>query len=125
MHFCPFSTCFNKSDTKRIIIFFTMCFTVRLLFVILAMKLNNKYLQLFSIPLLLISIGFSITYYKKKMIGAFKGRVWWHNLRPLHSLLYLYAFYMAYNKNNNTYKILLFDLILGTISLIIHYLLQR
>ena len=53
---------------------------------------------------------------------VFGGKIWWNNLRPIHSLLYFLFAYNAINGNRNAWQFLLADVIIGLISfLAFHY----
>ena len=49
-------------------------------------------------------------------------KIWWNNLRSLHASLYGLFAYFAITKNNNAWKILLVDVLIGLFSfLTFHY----
>ena len=53
---------------------------------------------------------------------VFGEKIWWNNLRPLHSLLYFLFAYNAIIGNRNAWIYLLIDVVIGLISfLIFHY----
>jgi hypothetical protein len=53
---------------------------------------------------------------------VFGEKIWWNDLRPLHSLLYFLFAYNAITGNKNSWVYLLIDVIIGLVSfLIFHY----
>ena len=61
--------------------------------------------------------------FKLRKTGAevFGNKIWWNNLRPIHATLYLLFSYLAINKNNNSWYVLLLDVIIGIIAFSIHH----
>ena len=109
---------------KRFLAFLLLCIPVRLGFVVIAKKVDKKYLPYLGYLAILPAIGFAYIYIsgKRKTGGeTFGQKIWWNNLRPLHSTLYFIFAYLALKKNNNAYIPLLLDVIIGLISFIIHH----
>lgn len=89
-----------------------------------AKTINKKYLPYCGYIGLIISIGFAYIYiFNKRKTGneTFGKKIWWNNLRPIHSLLYLIFAYLAINKKKTAYIPLLFDVIIGLISFLIYH----
>mgnify|MGYP001558604715 FL=1 len=65
------------------------------------------------------AIGFLLIYFgnlRKTGAEVFGEKIWWNNLRPLHGLLWgLFAYYAMQN-NNDAWKILLLDTLIGLFS---------
>ena len=110
---------------RRIVLFLVGCMGLRILFVLLAKKVPLIILQLMGVIAIMISIGFMYTAlfkYKKGDLGVTGGKVWWNEMRIFHSITYGLFAYLALTKNQNVaWKILLFDVIVGFSSFMIHY----
>lgn len=110
---------------KRFLLFLIGCIGTRTLFVLLAKNAGPKYLPLLGYLALLPAIGFIYIYLTgSRQTGAevFGGKIWWNDLRPIHSLLYFLFAYNAINGNTNSWMYLLIDVVFGLLSfLIFHY----
>jgi hypothetical protein len=102
------------------------CIGVRSLFVVIAKYINAKYLKYLGYLALLPAIGFMYIYLtgsRKTGAETFGEKIWWNNLRPIHSILYFLFAYNAIIGNKQSWIYLLVDVIFGLISfLIYHYL---
>ena len=49
------------------------------------------------------------------------AKIWWNDLRSIHSLLYFIFAYLAINGNKNAFKALLIDVIIGLFSFIVFH----
>jgi hypothetical protein len=109
----------KKKD--NILLFFTICLCTRsaLVFFIKSQKENN--LPIFGYMGLIPVFGFLYNYFfhNKNKKGFFGGKVWWNNLRIIHSLLYLLFSIFSINKNKYSWVPLLIDVIIGLISFVI------
>ena len=113
-----------KDIQKRFLLFLLLCLPIRIIFVLVAKTINKKYLPYGGYIGLIISIGFAYIYiFNKRKTGneTFGKKIWWNNLRPIHSLLYLIFAYLAINKEKTAYIPLLFDVIIGLISFLIYH----
>jgi len=109
---------------KTFLLFLIGCIGVRFLFVIVAMYISTKYLKYLGYLALLPAIGFMYIYLtgaRKSGVGAFGEKIWWQNLRPVHSILYFLFAYNAIIGNKNAWIYLLADVLLGLISFLIHH----
>ena len=110
---------------KRFLLFLIGCVGVRSLFVVIAKNIHIKYLCYLGYLALLPAIGFAYIYLtgsRKTGQEVFGEKIWWNDLRPLHSLLYLLFAYNAILGNKNAWVYLLIDVVIGVISFIIfHY----
>mgnify|MGYP001167723949 FL=1 len=109
---------------KRFLAFLLLCIPVRIGFVFIAKKVDIKYLPYLGYLAILPAIGFAYIYiFGKRKTGGetFGQKIWWNNLRPLHSILYFIFAYLALKKSNNAYIPLLLDVIIGLISFIIYH----
>ena len=110
---------------KRFLLFIIGCIGTRSLFVYLAKNAGPKYLPLLGYLALLPAIGFMYIYLtgsRKTGAEVLGDKIWWNNLRPIHSLLYLLFAYNAIIGNNKSWMYLLLDVIFGLVSfLVFHY----
>ena len=100
------------------------CIGIRSLFVIIAKYINTKYLKYLGYLALLPAIGFIVIYLTgSRQTGAevFGEKIWWNNLRPIHSILYFLFAYNAIIGNEQSWIYLLVDVIIGLISFLIHH----
>lgn len=110
--------------TKRFLLFIIGCIGIRLLLVIVVKKIDKKYLPYLGVIGLIPAIGFMTIYlgnYRKIGPETFGEKIWWNNLRPIHSLLYLMFSYLAITKNNDSWKPLLIDVVIGLNVFIIYH----
>jgi hypothetical protein len=110
---------------KRFLLFLFGCIGTRSLFVVLAKKANIEYLKYMGYLALLPAIGFIYIYLtgsRKTGAEVFGEKIWWNDLRPIHSLLYFLFAYNAIIGNKNAWIYLLVDVLFGLLSfLIFHY----
>ena len=109
---------------KRFLMFLIGCIGVRSLFVIIAKYINTKYLKYLGYLALLPAIGFIYIYLTgSRETGAevFGEKIWWNNLRPVHSILYFLFAYNAIIGNKQSWIYLLIDVLIGLISFLIHH----
>lgn len=110
---------------KRFLLFLIGCIGTRSLFVLLAKNAGTKYLPLLGYLALLPAIGFIYIYLTgSRTTGAevFGEKIWWNDLRPIHSLLYFLFAYNAIKGNTDSWVYLLIDVVFGLLSfLIFHY----
>jgi hypothetical protein len=104
---------------KRFLLFLIGCIGTRTLFVLIAKNAGEKYLPLLGYLALLPAIGFIYIYLtgsRKTGAEVFGEKIWWNDLRPLHSLLYFLFAYNAIIGNTKAWIYLLIDVIFGLIS---------
>ena len=104
---------------KRFLLFIIGCIGTRSLFVYLAKNASEKYLMYMGYLALLPAIGFLYIYFsgaRKTGAEVFGEKIWWNNLRPIHSALYFTFAYNAINGNPNAWIYLLIDVVIGLIS---------
>ena len=64
-----------------------------------------------------------ITGYRDTGREVLGDKIWWDKLRPIHSMLMIIFAYLAINKSNNAWIILLIDVLFGLSNfLIFHYI---
>jgi|TARA_B110000467_G_C18233837_1_gene430341 hypothetical protein len=104
---------------KRYLLFLLGCIPMRITLVYLAKTLSSKYLKIMGYIALLPAIGFLYIYItngRKTGGEVFGGKIWWNNLRPVHSLLYFIFSFMAINEEPNSYIPLLIDVTIGFLA---------
>ena len=109
---------------QRMLMFLIGCIGVRSLFVIIAKYVNTQYLKYMGYLALLPAIGFIYIYLtgsRKTGPETFGEKIWWNNLRPIHSMLYFLFAYNAINGNKQAWIYLLVDVLFGLISFLIHH----
>jgi len=114
-------------ETKRIIVFLLGCILARTILVVIAKNIDKKYLQIMGYIALIIGLSFLYLYFignsradaQLEWLGDKK--IWWNDLRPVHGILYLLFSYNAIMMNDNSWIILLIDVIIGLFSWLIHH----
>ena len=108
---------------KRFLMFLIGCIGARSLLVIIAKYINKKYLKYVGYLALLPAIGFMYIYLTgiRNTGGAFGQKIWWNNLRPIHSILYFLFAYNAIVGNQNAWIYLFVDLLVGLTSFLIYH----
>jgi hypothetical protein len=109
---------------KRFSMFLLGCIPARLLFTYVS-KNYKKYGQIQGYIGLIIGIGFMyifITGSRKTGMEVQGGKIWWNCLRPFHSAMYLlFAYYTIHLKNNDAWKFLFLDTLVGLGSFLIYH----
>ena len=110
---------------KRFLLFLFGCIGSRTLLVYIAKSAKETYLKYLGFLALIPAIGFIylfITGKRKTGPEVFGDKIWWNNLRPVHSLLYFLFAYNAISGNQNAWIFLLIDVIVGLLSFLsFHY----
>jgi hypothetical protein len=110
---------------KRFLLFLIGCIGTRSAFALIAKNISVNYLPYLGYLALLPAIGFIYIYLTgSRQTGAevFGEKIWWNDLRPLHSLLYFLFAYNAIIGNKQAWIYLLVDVLVGLISFIgFHY----
>ena len=113
---------------KRFLLFLIGCIGTRSLFVIVAKMISLNYLPYLGYLALIPAIGFIYIYLTgSRNTGGevFGDKIWWNNLRPIHSLIYFLFAYNAINGNKNSWIYLLIDVIIGLISFLTYHFLHN
>ena len=111
-------------ETKRIAYFLIGCMGSRSLFVYLAYSASPKMLLYMGCLATIVALGFFYSYmrYKTTDTGAFGGKVWWNDLRLVHSVLYgLFAYNAITGRQRMAWIILFADVFIGFVSFLYHY----
>jgi len=113
-----------NSIQKRFLYFLLLCIPTRIVFVLLAYFLPEKYLPYLGYVAILPAVAFLIIF-----IGGFRktgaevqgDSIWWNSLRPVHAALYIGFAYLAITKNKRSWIILMLDVIIGVISFLTYH----
>lgn len=115
---------FQNTIYKRIALFLIGCIGTRLLLVYIAKNADATWLRYMGYLALLPAVGFIYIY----LTGArqtgpevFGDKIWWNNLRPIHSLLYFLFAYSAINGFQSAWMFLLADVLFGLINFLFHH----
>ena len=109
---------------QRFLMFLIGCIGIRSLFVIIAKYIHTEYLKYLGFLALLPAIGFMYIYLsgsRKTGAEVFGEKIWWNDLRPVHSILYFLFAYNAIIGNTQSWIYLLVDVLIGLISFLIHH----
>lgn len=112
---------------QRFLMFLFGCIGVRSLFVIIAKYIDPKYLKYLGYLALLPATGFLyifLTGSRKTGPEVFGEKIWWNDLRPIHSILYFLFAYNAIIGNTQSWIYLLIDVLFGLISFLTHHYLN-
>ena len=109
---------------QRFLMFLIGCIGIRLLFVLLAKYIDTKYLKYLGYLAFLPAIGFMYIYVTgSRTTGAevFGEKIWWNDLRPVHSILYFLFAYNAILGNKQSWIYLLVDVSIGLLGFLLHH----
>ena len=111
---------------KRFLFFLFGCIGTRTAFVFIAKNAGAKFLPLLGYLAILPAIGFMYFYLtgtRKTGAEVFGEKIWWNDLRPIHSIIYLLFAYTAINGVETAWMFLLADVIFGLfVFLGFHYM---
>jgi hypothetical protein len=109
---------------KRFLLFLCGCIPVRLLIVYLAKNSPVHYLPILGYIALIPAIAFAYLFFSgARTTGpeTFGDKIWWNNVRPIHSLLYFLFAFNAIKKNSKAWVYLLYDVIVGLVSFVVYH----
>lgn len=113
------------NDLQKIFLMFLIgCIGLRSIFVIIAKYINTNYLKYLGLLALIPAIGFIYIYLtgsRKTGAEVFGKKIWWNNLRPIHSILYFLFAYNAIIGNKESWIYLFVDVLIGLISFLLHH----
>jgi hypothetical protein len=107
---------------KRLVLFLFGCIGSRVALVWIA-KNRPEALSYMGIMAVGISFGFMYIWangLRKTGIETLGDKIWWNDLRPLHSILWAIFAVMAFQGNQNAWKILLLDVTIGFLAWLNH-----
>jgi hypothetical protein len=108
---------------KRMLLFLVGCIGTRLLFVYIAKNSSVQILKYMGYLALLPAIGFMyifLTGSRKTGAEVFGEKIWWNNLRPLHSFIYFIFAYNAITGNKQAWVYLMADVTIGFVAWVVH-----
>ena len=113
---------FKLSMDKRLILFLVGCMGSRVTLVWIA---KNYPRALFYMGIMAVGISFGFMYIwvnglRKTGIETLGEKIWWNDLRPLHSILWGIFAVMAFQGNQNAWKVLLLDVTIGFLAWLNH-----
>jgi hypothetical protein len=109
---------------KRFLLFLFGCIGTRFLFVYIAKTVNTTYLPYLGYLAILPAVGFLYIFItKSRETGSevFGEKIWWNNLRPLHSIFYGLFAYNAIQRNTHAWVYLFADVLFGLVSFFVHH----
>lgn len=110
---------------KRFLLFLLGCIGLRSFFAYLAKILPNEYLRIMGFMSLIPAIGFLYIFFtgvRETGAEVFGDKIWWNDLRPIHSFLYFcFAYFAIGGKRDIAWKFLFADVLLGLSSFLIHH----
>lgn len=110
---------------KRFLLFLFGCIGSRTALVFIAKNAGDKYLPILGYLAILPAIGFIYFYLtgtRKTGVEVFGEKIWWSDLRPIHSVFYLLFAYSAINGVETAWLFLLADVIFGLAAFVyFHY----
>jgi hypothetical protein len=109
---------------KRFLLFLFGCIGSRSLLVYIAKNSSKTILRFLGLITLIPAIGFMYLFLsgtRKTGAEVFGDKIWWNNLRPIHSILYFLFSYNAIVGNSNAWIYLLVDVIFGLVSFLIFH----
>jgi hypothetical protein len=113
----------KRDIQRRFLLFIFGCIITRLTFVYLSKK-YRYYLPFFGLLALLAIMGWiNILFFNKRDTGpeVFGDKIWWNNIRPVHTVLFLIFAILALQKNKNAWIFLLIDTIIGLSAFLIYH----
>lgn len=109
---------------KRILLFLLGCIGLRILFVFVAKGIDPQHLPILGFLALIPATGFAYLFITKKRtsgLEVFGQKIWWMNLRPVHSLLYFSFALAAITRRSYAWMFLAADVLLGLSAFLIHH----
>ena len=112
------------SITQKSLIFLTICLPIRLQFMKQALQYPYSQLTIYlSYFYLLAGVGILYLYIFNKRLKSYEsgGNTWWHQIRPIFSVLWL-GFFLTifFGFNKYAYLFLLIEVIFGLISFLVN-----
>jgi hypothetical protein len=109
---------------KRFYLFLFGCIGVRALFTVAAAYASVPVLYILGIVAIFPVLGWlNIMLFGERDTGpeVFGGRIWWQNLRPLHTLLWAGFAYRAISGFRSAYQLLAIDTFVGLCAFLFHH----
>lgn len=115
----------NWSLQRRWIMFLLGCIGLRLIFVLLARFGSKQILKIMGLLGLIPTIGFTYLWVSNSRLTGMEtggNKIWWHNFRIVHALLYGTFSYLALTNSDKAYIPLAFDVVIGLILFFLHHI---
>jgi len=123
---------YNIQNKKLYLYFYLGCIGSRIIITYLlylySKNFNSKHYYFIHYIIGLVFFIFSLTtlniyiFKLRNNKGAFNNKIWWHDFRPLHSIIYLYIAYINYSHNiKNIWIYFLLDVFYSFIIFTIHH----
>ncbi len=113
-----------ETKTKRMLLFLIGCIGTRLFITYIAKQIKNEYLPYLGYIALLPAIGFMYIYLTNgRQTGpeVFGDKIWWNDLRPIHSINYFIFAYYAIHQYKNAWIFLFIDVMFGIVMFLQHH----
>ena len=114
-------------ETKRFLVFLLGCIGTRLSLSMLAKYITTDYLPFLAIITIPIAISFMYLYIfgndraDRQLEWLGDKKIWWDDLRPVHSILFMLFSIMAINKSSYSWIVLLLDTTIGLVAWLNHH----
>ena len=108
---------------ERYVLFLIGCIGSRGILAYSAKTIEKEYLPYLGYVCLIPAIGMMYIYVTGIRDYGIEagGKIWWNNLRPIHSILYFLFAYNAINQNENAWIFLAVDVLIGLLAFINHH----
>ena len=113
----------ESHSTQRMLMFLLGCIVVRVCFVIVAANISTQHLKYLGYLALIPAFGFMYIFLTgSRTTGpeTFGEKIWWNNLRPVHSIVYVLFAIGAIRGNRSAWIFLALDVLIGFTSWCIH-----
>jgi hypothetical protein len=114
----------SKKLKTQFLLFIFGCIGSRLAFTIISSYSTGIFLKLLGLIALGPIIGWLYIFFIEKRDTGFEvfgDKIWWKDLRPLHTLLWATFSYMAITGNRNAWIILLIDTLFGLSAFLVYH----
>jgi hypothetical protein len=114
----------SKTLKARFLLFLVGCIGSRLAFTAISAYSSGKFLNLLGLLALGPVIGWLyIIFIGKRDTGfeVFGTKIWWKDLRPIHTLLWATFSYMAITGNRKAWIVLLIDTLFGISAFLVYH----
>lgn len=108
----------------RFFLFMIICMGSRFMFTLVSYFSYGWFLQLLGFIALIPVLGwFYVMFIQPRDTGIelLGDKIWWKNLRPVHTILWLFFVYLAITKNRLAWLVLLIDTLFGLSSFLLFH----
>jgi|TARA_B110000971_G_scaffold221140_1_gene267074 hypothetical protein len=113
-----------NNKMKRMGLYLVGCMGARSTLTYIVKNHPDKYKNILTAMLLIPAIGFAYIYLNglRKTGGeVFGDKIWWNNLRPVHSILYLITAILVFLKNKKAFYVLAVDTLIGLVAFTLYH----